>query len=236
MGTGLLIEHKTDRHYGRWVLMFIVLALITVFCWYTYQWYMTGMRPPVPIPVAKADSRINEEPVAAAAVDDYKVPASNPRYISIASLNVGKTRVYPVGVTDQNVLDTPRNIHDAAWYKKSVTPGNGFGAVLINAHNGGNTKDGVFAKLSTLQPNDEIIVERGDGKTFAYKVVENQIMSLDEVNKTGMKMMMTSADPAKEGLNLITCAGKWIPRLGQFDQRVMLRAVAVDIAPTDSGS
>lgn len=189
---------------------------------------MTGMQPPVPFPVAMADPKVDETDVTPSAVDSYKVPATHPRYISIESLGVGKTRVFSVGVTDQNLLDTPRNINDAAWYKKSMTPGSEYGAVLINAHNGGNTKNGVFAKLSTMKEGDEITVERGDGKIFTYSVVENQIMDLDEVNKTGMKMMMQSADSTKEGLNLITCAGKWIPRLGQFDQRVMLRAVIVN--------
>ena len=53
-------------------------------------------------------------------------------------------------------------------------------------------------------------------------------MSLDDVNTKGMKMMAESAVPGKEALNLITCDGKWAPRLGQFDRRIMLRAVLVD--------
>ncbi len=53
-------------------------------------------------------------------------------------------------------------------------------------------------------------------------------MSLDDVNTKGMKMMAESAVPGKEALNLITCDGKWVPRLGQFDRRIMLRAVLVD--------
>lgn len=228
MGTGLRIEPRKERHYGRWLLVLVVIVSVIVSGYYIYRWYTTGMLPPIPIPVAKADPSIDESDVSQADVDKYTVPPEQPRYISIDSLGVEKTRVYPVGTNAQNLLETPRNIHDAAWYKKSVTPGHGYGAVLINAHNGGNSKDGVFAKLSTLKEGDEITVERGDGKIFRYTVVENQIMSLDQVNATGMKTMMQSADPSKEGLNLITCAGKWVPSLGQFDQRVMLRAVESD--------
>jgi LPXTG-site transpeptidase (sortase) family protein len=130
-----------------------------------------------------------------------------------------------VGVTKNNVLDTPKNIHDAAWYSKSATPGSGYGAVLIDAHNGGYTKDGIFAKLSKLAKGDEISVERGDGKVFTYIVTSNVTMGLDEVNERGMKEMMVSSDSSKEGLSLITCAGNYVPRLGQFDKRVMVRAV-----------
>ncbi len=228
MGTGLAIEPKKERHYGRIVFCLIVGLLAIIGGWYVYRWYTTGAPLPISVPIAKADPTVDETNVSKVMVDTYTVPALNPRYISIPSLNVGNTRVYPVGVTAQNVLDTPRNINDAAWYKKSMTPGTGYGAVLIDAHNGGISKNGVFAKLSTLKTGDEITVERGDNKKYTYSVVENQIMSLDEVNATGMKMMMQSADPSKEGLNLITCAGKWVPRLGQFDQRVMLRAIATD--------
>lgn len=228
MGNGLAIAPKKERHLGRWILLVIVIISIGVSGWYIYRWYMTGMTPPIPIPVAKADPSVDESDVPEEAVEEYKVPGAEPRYITIDSLGVDKTRVYPVGINAQNLLESPRNIHDAAWYKKSTPPGTGYGAVLINAHNGGMTKSGVFAKLDTLKPGDEIRVERGDGKIFTYAVAENQIMDLDKVNATGMKMMMQSADPSKEGLNLITCAGKWVPSLGQFDQRVMLRAVSLD--------
>lgn len=102
------------------------------------------------------------------------------------------------------------------------------GVVLIDAHNGGITRNGVFEKLGTLKKGDTITVERDDGKKFTYEVRENQSMSLDDVNTKGMKMMAESAVPGKEALNLITCDGKWAPRLGQFDRRIMLRAVLVD--------
>lgn len=228
MSTGLTIIPQKERRVWRWMFAVAIVGFILAASWYGYAWYTKGTPLPIPIPIAKADPTVDESDIAQSAVDNYTVPANNPRYISIPALGVGKTRVFPVGVTAQNMLDTPRNIHDAAWYKKSMTPGEGYGAVLINGHNGGITKDGVFAKLDTLKPGDEITVERGDGKMFTYAVVENQIMDLDEVGKTGMKTMMQSATPGKEGLNLITCAGKWVPRLQQFDQRVMLRAAAID--------
>lgn len=66
--------------------------------------------------------------------------------------------------------------------------------------------------------NALVTVERGDGKSFTYKVVSNVTMSLDDVNKYGMQQMMQSVDPNKEGLSLITCAGNYIPRLGQIRQ------------------
>lgn len=228
MGTGLSITPHKERHYGKWLLAIIVILSIIVSGYYIYRWYTTGMVPPIPIPVAKADPSIDESEVPAEEVEKHAVATEEPRYISIDVLGVDKARVFAMGTNDQNLLEMPRNIHDAAWYKKSVTPGHEYGAVLISAHSSGNARNGVFAKLDTLKQGDEITVERGDGKIFRYSVVENQIMNLEEVTATGMKMMMQSAEPGKEGLNLITTAGKWVPSLGQFDQRVMLRAVIGD--------
>lgn len=222
---GLVIEQKKQFHPIRWAFLFIVLVLIAISGWFTYRWYMTGEEPPLPIPVVSANPTVEEDDITTKEVDDYTVPASQPRYISIPKIGAYKVRVMSVGVKANNELETPKNIGDTAWYNKSASPGQGYGAVLINGHNGGITRDGVFARLNTLVAGDEITVERGDGKQFIYRVVENESMSLDEVNKTGMQKMTKSADESKEGLNLITCDGKWVPRLQQFDRRIMLRAV-----------
>lgn len=227
MATGLHIDSKNNHHVGRWLALLVFILITAAVGWYGFRWYTTGEGPPIPMPLVKADTRISETPISHNDIADYKVPASNPRYISIPAINVGKTRIYPIGTTKDGQLDTPSNIGDTAWYTQSSAPGSG-GVVLLDGHNGGTNKDGVFAKLSTLAVNDIITVERGDGKTFTYKVVENKIMSLDEANRTGMKNMMLPVVDGKESLSLVTCAGNWVPRDKVFDKRVMLRAVIVD--------
>ena len=222
---GLKIDEKREIHLWRWLFLVLFVGLLAAAGWFGYKWYTTGEVPPIPLPVASADPRVDESVVTETQIDNYTVPASNPRYISIPKLNISQVRVQKVGVTPNNQLDVPKNINDAAWYEKSATPGQGFGAVLIDGHNGGITRNGVFAKLNTLNQGDEITIERGDGKKFTYSVVENESMTLDEVNSNGMKKMMKSADEDTEGLSLITCDGKWIPKIQQFDRRIMLRAV-----------
>lgn len=227
---GLYIEGKRDLHLYRWLSLLAIVVILATIGWLLYRWFTTGERPPIiPLPAsALADSSIDEEPVSQVAIDNYKVPAKDPRYISIPALNISKTRVKPVGLTKNNLLDTPANIHDTAWYKNSARPGQGYGAVLIDGHNGGVTRDGIFAGLHKLKNGDEIIIERGDGKKITYTVVENRTESLAEANKTGMQRLLTPYDKKKEGLGLITCAGNWVPRDKVFDKRIMIRAVAVD--------
>lgn len=224
-----MIYREKKRSYA-WAIT-LLLGLLLIFGgagWYVYRWYMHGEEPPIPVAaLVAADPTVDESEVSAQQIIEHTVPAAQPRYISIPSLSVSKTRVFSVGVDEANMLGSPANINDAAWYDKSATPGSG-GVVLIDGHNGGISKDGVFANLGTLQRGAIIEVERGDGERFRYEVRENQSMALDEVNASGMKMMMESAESGKEALNLITCDGKWVPQYKQFDRRIMLRAVLIE--------
>lgn len=228
MAHGLEIHYKHDWHIVRTLLWGLVVLLIGLSLWFGYRYFTKGDLPPgVSVSALQADPSVDETDVTAKQISEYRVAADEPRYISIPALSVTNTRILSVGVDSNNQLQSPANINDTAWYNKSGKPGQGYGAVLIDGHNGGVTKDGIFAKLKDLKTGDEIIIERGDGKSFTYKVVENQSMAIEDVNKTGMKMMGQSAEQGKEGLNLITCDGKWVPRIKQFDRRIMLRAVAV---------
>lgn len=226
--SGLYIQYKRDFHLKRWLFILITLGLLATVGWFAYRWFTTGDKPAfVPLPAsALADPSVDETPVSLTQINDYKVPANNPRYISIPVLGVIRSRVQSVGLTKNNVLDTPRNLSDTAWYNKSALPGQGYGSVLIDGHNGGITRDGVFARLDQLKLGDEIIIERGDGKKIRYTVVENKTESLKTANTTGMQRLLTPFKEDKEGLGLITCAGNWVPRDKVFDKRIMIRAVA----------
>lgn len=199
-----------------------------IYAYFAIRWYNTGDVSPFPIPIAAADSSIDEAPVTVEQISQHMVPPKQPRYISIPSLSISNTRVISVGVTADNNLDVPKNINDAAWYKESITPGSGHGAVLIDGHNGGVTRNGIFSNLSKLAPGDIIKIVRGDDKVYHYKVYDVRVKPLDWVNTIGMKEMVQSVDLTKEGLNLITCAGKWIPRETVFDHRVLVRATIVN--------
>lgn len=230
MNSGLQLNTKKDRSIVQWILAIIIVGALLLAAWFGYRWYVAGEQPPVvPVPVsALADPTIDETPLTQKDREDYTVPAAQPRYISIPALGITNARVFSVGLTTTNNLDTPNNISDTAWYEKSALPGSGNGAVVINGHNGGITRDGIFVNLDKLKSGDAIIIERGDGKKLTYTVVENETISLKEANETGMRKMMQPVQQDKESLSLITCAGNWVPRDKVFDKRIMLRAVAVD--------
>ena len=178
-----------------------------------------------------ASHEVDETEVTQEKKDDYQVPnPSFPRYLSIPSLKISNARVVQIGtIKNTGQLDSPKSIYDAGWYTKSGLPGAGKGAVLIDGHNGGPTKGGIFENLGSLSKGSEIIIERGDGQRITYQVVDNREMSVEDINNEsnplGMKTMLNSIDPKKEGLNMITCVGDWDYAKNTFNKRVMLRAV-----------
>ena len=178
-----------------------------------------------------ASHEVDETEVTQEKKDDYQVPnPSFPRYLSIPSLKISNARVVQIGtIKDTGQLDSPKSIYDVGWYTKSGVPGAGKGAVLIDGHNGGPTKGGIFENLGSLSKGSEIIIERGDGQRITYQVADNREMSVEDINNEsnplGMKTMLNSMDPKKEGLNMITCVGDWDYAKNTFNKRVMLRAV-----------
>lgn len=219
---GLSLEHKRNFHILRWASCAIVVVLLVAACYYAYMWYTTGSKPPlIPLPAsAYADPSVSETPLTQKQIDEYAVPATHPRYISIPALGVARARVMVVELTKDGTIDTPRNAEDTGWYSQSAFPGQGYGAVLIDGHSG------VFANLAKLANGDKIIIERGDGKKFTYDVVENNTESLKEANAEGIQHVSMPYDSDKEGLGLVADAGNWVPRDHVFDKRTLVRAVA----------
>jgi hypothetical protein len=226
--SGLHIQHKRNFHAIRWFVAIIVLIALSVYAYFGVRWYNTGELSPLPLPVAAADTSVDESVVSDALLQKHTAAANAPRYLEIPKLGVAQARVSKAGVTSRNMLDTPHHIDDASWYVKSAEPGSGVGAVLLNGHSSGRTRPGAFAKAASLVKGDQISVERGDGKIFTYEVYDVRDMPLDWVNKVGMKEMMYSALPQKEGLSLLTDAGKWIPKEKVFDRRVLVRATIIE--------
>lgn len=152
---------------------------------------------------------------------NYKVAADLPRAIYIDKINVS-ARILPMGVNDDNSVQAPQNAYDAGWYNASTKPGQD-GAMLIDGHSSETgTNVGLFGNLTTIVVGDQIIVERGDGVRFAYNVVNTTI---EPVGGLDMSKMLIPYGGAKQGLNIISCTGKWNSDKSSLDQRLLVFAV-----------
>lgn len=228
MRPGLQLKTKPQRPWGAWIAGLIAISIFVSIAYFSFKWYTTGELPsPVLASVISTggDGKADERAVGEAELEAHVTPEGHPRYISIPSLAVDKARVLEVDVNSRNILTMPENIHDAGWYVKSALPGAGMGAVVIDGRGMGSTKSGIFARLGGLQIDDKITIERGDGASYTYRVVENKTEDIKQALDTGMQRLMKPYDTTKEGLSIIAEAGNWIPRDKVYDKRVLVRAV-----------
>ena len=226
--SGLHIPHQRNYHAVRWTIAIILMIIIGSYAYFGVRWYNTGELSPLPLPVAATDTSLDERDVTAAALNAHSAKADEPRFIEIPKLGLSSTRIEKIGVTERRMLDTPKHVLNAGWYTKSSKPGAGVGSVVVNGHVKGAQRDGAFVKVGDLAKGNQITIERGDGKRFTYEVFDVRTQSVQWLNSSGMKEMMYSVDPSKEGLSLIADAGVWVPRDKTYDHRTVVRATLVE--------
>ena len=228
----MIIKNRNSRKRKVFTIILVIawLSFAGFSAYYIYTHFI-DVKPEV---ITRVDPngveiKVDERPVTVQAKQEWTVPASHPRYISIPKLGIENARIVQLGIIKKTgQLDAPVSIHDAGWYNGSALPGKG-GAMLMDGHNGGPNFGGIFEKLRELKNGDEIIIERGDGKKLTYVVKDNRDMNVKDINdpsnKWGMATMTNSIEAGKEGLNIITCVGQWDERSQTFNERTMLRAV-----------
>lgn len=190
--------------------LFLVIAVISA----ALLAVQLAKKPSVFVPPADAPSVI--EPTEAQ-VDGYTVNPKYPRYLTIDKYNV-KARILPLGVTKDNQLDSPNNVHDVGWYSVSSKPGQN-GAMLMDGHVSSWDTPGVFYNLKNLVTKDIVQIERGDGTLFTYEVVATETYPVDRVD---MSKAQRPIDPLRPGLNLITCGGEVIKGTNKFTHRTIV--------------
>lgn len=157
--------------------------------------------------------------------NSHQVAASQARYIRIPDASV-QAIVKPVALTNNGNLAVPTNIFTVGWYKDSSLPMDAGGAVVMTGHYSGRTRaQGVFGKIENLNVGDSIEIETGAGAKRSFSVVEKQKYPYNEVD---MNKAVVSPDTSKLGLTLITCGGTFKDNINTYDQRTMIRAVAIN--------
>ena len=159
----------------------------------------------------------DETAPSGSALASYTVAADVPRALYIDSLDIA-ARVLPMSVNPDGSMQAPIGIYDTGWYMGSARPGDK-GAVAIDGHASGPTREGLFAYLDTLSVGDEVRLERGDGEMFRYRVVHSETI---DVSRVDMTKFLTPHGSAEEGLNLITCNGQWLRHERTFNQRTIV--------------
>jgi hypothetical protein len=166
-------------------------------------------------------SQLSEDRIPQAVVDSYSVSPDIPKYISIPKISIDKTRILRMGMDENGLIKTPRNMWDTGWYEGSAKPGDTTGAMLIVGHVSGPTEGGVFYNLYRLSIDDQITITGGDGRLSNYKVVSKEEVS-DGMN---INNYLISKKTDKPGLTLMTSSGELNPKTKEYDRRIAVFAI-----------
>jgi sortase A len=147
---------------------------------------------------------------------NYVVAAKDPRSITIGSIGVDGL-IQKVGLTKDNAVATPNNVHIAGWYTSSVRPGEP-GLSVIDGHVSGKYADGIFKNLRQTKAGDSFMVEFGDKSNKRFEVVE--VRTLPE--RSSAEYLFTKRNTISNQLNLITCGGKFNKSTQTYDDRVIV--------------
>jgi LPXTG-site transpeptidase (sortase) family protein len=135
--------------------------------------------------------------------------------LSIASIGF-QAPIVEVGVTADNAIDVPAT--KVGRWIGSAQPGSP-GAVFLDGH-----VDSVFARLNKLTVGQTISILYG-GQTFNYKVVFTEVVELAGID---MNRSLSVYGGTSEGLNIMTCAGAYMPSAGTYDKRLVVYTVRMN--------
>jgi sortase (surface protein transpeptidase) len=157
---------------------------------------------------------------------DYLPPASEelpplpglvPHTLRIPSLGI-TANVEKVGLDRKGRMDVPQNIWNVAWFKLGPQPGER-GNVAIAGHVDGPNTPAVFWDLKKIELGSRIYIQDAKGSQKIFEVLEKTVYTVEAVPLD--RIFGRSAFP---NLNLITCAGTFLPEQGDYDKRLIVYA------------
>ncbi len=175
--------------------------------------------------------------------DEYLTPpaqpsptAEPPSEAPIARISIPKFEVdAPIvvrGVDAGGVMETPDGPTDVAWYDFSARPGFGSNSVFSGHVDYINYGPAVFWNLKDLEEGDVVEVTLTDGTVYQYAIAGRQQVS---ASITGEELGKIIGTTEQEIITLITCGGSFDASVGQYDQRVVVRAERIYDAPLATG-
>ena len=135
--------------------------------------------------------------------------------------------VITLGLDGNNVMQSPTNAWDVAWYDFSARPGAGSNAVFSGHVDYHDVGAAVFWNLRDLQAGDLIEVRLEDGTVYQYSVSALNCMPVSEA-----PINQIVGPTQSEVVTLITCCGTFNSSTRQYDRRLVVRADRIfDTAP-----
>lgn len=143
--------------------------------------------------------------------------AAEPARLLIPSIALNAP-VINVGLTSNGDMAVPPgNTGEVGWYAAGTVPGQA-GSAVMDAH-----VFAAFKNLHDLKVGSDLYVLTETGATLHFKVTEMDDYPLAEVPA---QRLFNTADG--KYLNLITCAGSFVPSQNTYDHRLVVYSVLVN--------
>ena len=146
---------------------------------------------------------------------------ANPVRLIISSIGVNAP-IENVGIASNGDLATPiKSPWDAAgWYNNGPRPGEAGSAVIDGHLDRPGGYPAVFWNLRYMQVGNTVMVVDAQGKTWRFRVI--RLASYPPLQAPTQEIFGTTGG---NFLNLITCAGTWIPNEHQTTLRLVVYTV-----------
>lgn len=172
---------------------------------------------PARVPAPPAPSPLVAGIAAPAGARAALYPRAIPLRLRIPAIGVDAP-VQRLGVLGSGALGVPDNWTSVGWYPGGPAPGQP-GEALIDGHLDSYTAPAVFWRLRQLRPGEAITVDTSRGGVLTFTVQRLQAIPYQE--PLGPLLHSTGTP----GLELITCAGTWLPGQQIYNQRLLVTAV-----------
>ncbi len=192
-------------------------------------------RPPSPSPTASLVTAPSSAPP--------RPPANSPspplRVSSIESLAIPRFGVrgsiVTLGVDSNGAMETPDGPTSIGWYGFSAHPGypadeDGGNAVFSGHVDYYNYGPAVFWHVKDLTQGDVIEVRLFNGTLYQYSVISRR-----QYSASNAPILDIVGDTSTEVVTLITCGGIFDPSVGEYDDRIVVRAQRIYEEGTTSG-
>ena len=161
----MLQKQHNNKHSGTHPTskkLLILILFVACICIYASKANIREININIPF-LTKANPDVQEQLVTEEQISTHKVKPEEPRYFSMPSLNITKSRIIGVGFEKgTKKIDTTPNIHDVAWFNLSGLQNQTEKVIVLNGHNGGPNIDGIFKNLPNVEKG-EIFFKAGAG-------------------------------------------------------------------------
>jgi hypothetical protein len=180
---------------------------------------VSSSQPTRPTPTPTRSSVPTPRPAArppAATPAAATLARSAPVRLQVAAIGVDST-LMKLGLGSDGTLDVPPGGFPAGWYTGGPTPGE-MGPAVIAGHVD-MKGPGVFYRLHSMKPGDQITITRADGSKPVFRVTR-----VEQYLKDSFPTKLVYGNLDHAGLRLITCGGTFNSQTGHYEDDLVVFA------------